>query len=165
MINQLWYKMLDIKYGEIYLSKYIQRQHFLKKIFQIMILIVSASGILGWKYFEDYAWLAFLLICVMQIFLLIKNQLIFSEKEMEYLTQLKMGYTKYNIKLEKLWAEYFRHKKEEDDVLDLFYKFQEKDWQNIEDLDNKINIKKIKKLDRLTKNEIQVYLKKYHNYD
>jgi hypothetical protein len=62
MTNKIWYEMVNIKYGEIYLSKYLGVQRTLKKSFQILTLFVSLSGILSWKYFEEYVWIVFVLI-------------------------------------------------------------------------------------------------------
>jgi len=73
MANKIWYEMVNMKYGEIYLSKYLGVQRTLKKSFQILTLIVSLRGILGWKYFENYVWVAFILIAIVQLLLLIEK--------------------------------------------------------------------------------------------
>ena len=165
MIDKIWYKMLDIKFGEIYLKKYLTLQKSLRKIFQIMILIVSSSGILGWKFFEKYAWVAFLLISIMQVFLLIKNQLVFSEKEMGQLAKLRMLYASYNNKLEKVWSEYYRRKTDEDEALSVFFDYREKDRAEILSLQSKLDIRHVNWLIKQTNNEIEIYLRKYHNYE
>jgi len=67
MTNKIWYEMVNMKYGEIYLSKYIGLQRTLKKSFQILTL-QTLSGILGWKYFERYVWIAFILIALVQFY-------------------------------------------------------------------------------------------------
>src|SRR5690606_35175416 len=95
MANKIWYELVHIKYGETYLGKYIGLQHRLKKSFKIMTLVLSVSGIFGWKYFEDYAWIAFVLIAIMQLLTLVENQLIRSDKEVEDISKLRMRYTKY----------------------------------------------------------------------
>lgn len=88
MTNKIWYELVNMKYGEIYLSKYLGFQRTLKKTFNIMTLLLSVSGIIGWKYFEDYAWIAFALIAVMQVFILIENEIIRSDKEIEEISSL-----------------------------------------------------------------------------
>lgn len=90
MTSKIWYEMTNIKYGEIYLTKYLGLQRTLKKIFQVLTLLVSMSGILGWKYFEDYVWIAFILIATVQLLLLIENQLISSDKEIEDIYNLRI---------------------------------------------------------------------------
>ena len=73
MTNKIWYEMVNIKFGEVYLTKYIGFQRTLKKYFQIMTLIVSLNGILSWKYFEGYVWVAFILIAIVQLLALLQQ--------------------------------------------------------------------------------------------
>lgn len=163
MTNKIWYELVDIKYGETYLSKYIGLQHRLKKAFKIMTLLLSVSGILGWKYFEDYAWIAFGLIAVMQLLTLVENQLIRSDKEVEEISELRMKYIKYFNKLEKLWLQNRRGKKSENETFEQFYKFRKSDWEPIEELDCKLDIKRFSRLLDKADNDTNDYINKYHN--
>ena len=113
----------------------------LKRTFNIITLLLSISGILGWKYFEDYVWIALILISIIQVFTLIENQLIRSDKEIEEISALRMMYTKYYNKLEKLWTNYQNNNITDDEVLNQFYELQEHEWEKIEALDCKLNIK------------------------
>lgn len=155
--------MVDMKYGETYLSEYIGVQHRLKKTFKIMTLILSVSGIFGWKYFENLAWVAFILIAMMQLLTLVENQLIRSDKEVEDISALRMKYTKYFNKLEKLWTEYQNGIKSDKECFQLFYEFRKTDWESIEELDTKLDIKKFKWLMNKADIETKDYIDKYHN--
>ncbi len=162
MANKIWYEMLDIKYGEIYLTKYLGLQRNLKKGFQIMTLVVSLSGILGWKYFENYVWIAFILIMIMQLLLLVENQLIRSDKEIEEISRLRMSYTRYFNKLEKLWTKYYYNRIKKNKALDKYFELRESDWEKIEELDCKLNIKQYKRLIKKSEEEIIIYINKHH---
>ena len=162
MTNKIWYEMVNMKYGEIYLSKYLGRQRNLKKFFQIMTLIVSASGILSWKYFENYAWIAFILIIAMQLLLLVENQLIRSDKEIEEISNLRMLYTKYFNKLEKLWVDFHSERITEDESADKYFSYRNDDWVKIEELDCKLDIKRYKRFMNKTEEETSNYIKRYH---
>ncbi|MFT6205050.1 MAG: hypothetical protein ACI9V1_003463 [Spirosomataceae bacterium] len=163
MTSKIWYELVNIKYGEKYLSKYISLQKRLKKIFQIITLVVSVSGILGWKYFEDYAWIAFLLIAFIQVILLIENQLIRSENEIDDIIELRSLYTKYFNKLEKLWNDSQTERLSESDSLDLYFTFRETDWESIEILDSKLDVKVYSRLKKKTEIETLKYLQTYHH--
>lgn len=165
MTNKVWYELVDTKHGEIYLSKYIARQRSLKKVFQIMTLIVSLSGILGWKYFEDYVWIVFILIGIIQLLLLIENKLIRSDEEIEEISELRMMYTRYFNKIEKLWVRFQYDTVSEEKLIDKFFNFRESDWESIEKLDCKLNIKQYNKLIKQTEIETVNYLNKYHIND
>ena len=161
MTNKIWYKLIDIKYGECYLTKYLALQRNLKRTFKIITLLLSISGILGWKYFEDYVWIALILISIIQVFTLIENQLIRSDKEIEEISALRMMYTKYFNKLEKLWTKYQNNRINDDEALNQFYELQETDWEKIETLDCKLNIKSYQKMRNKTDIDINNYLNKY----
>jgi hypothetical protein len=162
MTNKIWYEMVDMKYGEMYLSNYIGLQHRLKKIFKIMTLILSVSGIFGWKYFETFAWVAFVLIAFMQLLTLIENQLIRSDKEVEEISLLKIRYSKYFNKLERLWIEYQNGTTSDKKALDIFFKLKDSDWIAIEEIAAKINIKKFKRLMNKADIETIDYINKFH---
>lgn len=162
MINKVWYELVDMKYGEIYLTKYLGLQRSLKKTFQILTLIVSLSGILGWKYFESYVWIAFILIAIVQLLLLIENQIIRSDKEIEEISNLRMMYTRYFNKLEILWSKHQLDQLKEKKVLEKYFKLRQSDWEKIEELDCKLNIKRYGKMMQKTEMETNHYLNKYH---
>jgi hypothetical protein len=164
MEHKIWYEMVDIKYGEIYLTKYLGFQRTLKKIFNILTLILSVSGILGWKNFENYAWIAFILIAIMQLFTLIENEIIRSDKEIDDIASLRMMYTKYFNKIEKLWTKYEKGKISEEDSYNDFFILKETDWVSIEELDCKLNIKRYKWLEKKADSETRIYINKFHNY-
>ena len=165
MTNKIWYEMVDKKYGEIYLTKYLSLQRTLKKSFTIFTLIISVSGILGWKYFENYAWIAFILISVMQLFILIENQIIRSETEIEQISELRLLYTKYFNKLEKLWTAFYCNRIDEETAFHDYFELRKTDWEKIEELDSKLNIRRYKYLMNKTEVETNKYLNKFHNYE
>jgi hypothetical protein len=162
MTNKIWYEMVNMKYGEIYLTKYLGLQRNFKKAFQIMTLVVSASGILGWKYFENYAWIAFLLIIAMQLLLLVENQLIRSDKEMEEISKLRILYIKYFVKLEKLWFDFYSERITENESTDKYFRLRNDEWVRIEELDCKLDIKRDKRLMNQTEIETNHYINRYH---
>lgn len=162
MTNKIWYEMVNIKYGEIYLSKYLGVQRTLKKSFQILTLFVSLSGILSWKYFEEYVWIVFVLIAIIQLLLLIENQIIRSDKEIEEISNLRMMYTRYFNKLEMLWTKYQHDQIKDKKAMSDYFELRQSDWENIEELDCKLNIKRYKKLMNKTEIETNHYLNKYH---
>ena len=162
MTNKIWYELTNIKYGEIYLSKYLGLQRTLKKWFKILTLIVSLSGILGWKYFEDYVWIAFILIAIVQLLLLIENQIIRTDKEIDEISNLRMMYTRYFNKLEMLWDKYHSNQIKDKKAMDKYFELRQTIWERIEELDCKLNIKRYKKLMKHTVTETNHYLNKYH---
>lgn len=162
MTDKIWYEMVNMKFGEIYLSKYLSLQQTLKKAFNILTLVLSISGIIGWKYFEDYAWIAFVLIAIMQLFTLIENEIIRSDKEIEEIALFKMEYTKYFNELERLWSNYRLDDVSEKSACDKYFKLKKKYGEKIESIDSKINIRRYKRMMEKSDEEMNQYFNLYH---
>jgi hypothetical protein len=103
------------------------------------------------------------LIAFIQVILLIENQLIRSENEIDDIIELRSLYTKYFNKLEKLWNDSQTERLSESDSLDLYFTFRETDWESIEILDSKLDVKVYSRLKKKTEIETLKYLQTYHH--
>ena len=83
MRDRVWYEMVETKYGEIYLSLYLDLQKDLKRYIKIATLVFSGSGVFGWAFWEPLAWFACIIIVIIQLIALIENQIVRSEAELE----------------------------------------------------------------------------------
>ena len=59
--------MVQVKFGDNYLAHYLSWQHKLKRTFNILILIFSGSGVLGWEIWKPIAWIALVIIGTFQL--------------------------------------------------------------------------------------------------
>lgn len=160
--RNIWYELIDAKFGEIYLDKYVSFNQNLIKSFAVITLLLSISGILSWKFFENYIWLVFVLIAILQLLSLIENSIIRSNKEIEEIINLKNEYAKYHLKLEKVWYAINNNSITEDVASTQFYKLKEKEKTRIDKLDSRLNIKIYKRLKRKTDTETKNYIKKFY---
>ncbi len=162
MYDKIWYEFTHAKYGEEYLSLYISLQYNLKKAFEIIVLVFSTSGVLGWELWKPIAWIALILLSLIQIFSLISTKILRTDKEIEKISKLRQMYVSYFNELEKLWIDL------KDDVIDSnaakkeFYNLRKSIKEPIESLDNEIGIKKWKRLKRKADEETRIYLLTYH---
>jgi hypothetical protein len=101
----------------------------------------------------------------MQLLTLIENQLIRSEKEVEEISNLRMMYTKYFHKLEQLYTEFYFNRITDENATNQFFELRKTDWEKIEELDCKLDIKKFNLLMNKTDIETNQYFNKYHNYE
>ena len=163
MREKIWYEMMQIKFGEKYLAFYISLQYQIKKYFKISTLIFSGSGILGWKLWQPIAWIALILIAIIQILSLIENQIVRSDKEVADIARLREMYLKYFNKLEKLWVDFESQDINDKEASSLFFKYRNEDHQSIEVLDNNLGIKKWKKLEYKADTETRQYFNTYHS--
>jgi hypothetical protein len=163
MREKIWYEMTQIKYGDSYLSLYISLQYQIKKYFKISTLIFSGSGILGWKLWQPIAWIALVLIAVVQLLSLIENQLIRNDEEINKISKLRELYVKYFNKLEKLWVDLEQNKIDEKKASDIFFQNRKIDQEKIESLDNKLKIRKLKTIEKRADLETRQYFNLYKN--
>ncbi|MFV1449648.1 hypothetical protein VBZ51_10895 [Maribacter sp. HS] len=159
MRNKIWYEMIQIKYGEVYLSLYLDFQKDLKRYIKIATLVFSGSGVFGWAFWEPLAWIACIVIAVIQLIALIENQIVRSEAELEEISVLRSMYLRYLTKLEELWYDCENDTMKEKKIKDVFFTLKNTDFVSIEKLDDKLNIKHWKKL----KNKADIRTREYFN--
>jgi len=162
MEEKLWYEFVHVKYGDCYLCHYLSVQKSLRKWVKILTLIFSTSGILGWTVWKQAPIVSCVLVAIVQLFHLVENQVILSEADITKLAELRNMYLKQCNKLEKLWIDYRSSRLSEEKVTDAFFKLRE-GAQKIEALDNKLNVKKRKKLMDRANSETNDYLTQYHS--
>jgi len=162
MRDKIWYEMIHIKYGDSYLAFYLFRQKTIRKWFKILTLVFSTSGVLGWKFWDGFPIIACVLISVLQLFNLVENQIIISEKETEKISDLRNRYITYFNKLEKLWIDFNADRLNEQDASDQFFLHRQV-ASEIEALDNELHIHKIKKLCHKADLETRDYFIQYHS--
>lgn len=151
--------MVQIKYGEIYLSLYLDLQKDLKRYIKIATLIFSGSGVFGWAFWEPLAWIACIIIAIIQLIALIENQIVRSEAELEEISVLRSMYLRYLTKLEELWYDCENVDNKEKEIKTKYFLLRETDFVAIERLDDKLSIKHWRKL----KNKADLRTREYFN--
>ncbi len=162
MKEKLWYEFVHTKYGDCYLCHYLSAQKDLRKWVKILTLIFSTSGILGWTVWKGAPVISCVLVAIVQLFHLVENQIILSESDIAKIAQLRTLYLKQSNKIEKLWIDYNAGRMDEGGVSNAFFKLREEAIK-IEELDNKLNIKKRKRLMAKADKETNNYIKQFHS--
>lgn len=144
--DKIWYELVDAKYGEIYLSHYINRSRNIRRGFKILILIFSAGGVFGWKIWEPVALIACVIIAIVQLLSLIESQIVKSDDELIKIGELRNQYIKYFNRLEKLWTEYESKLFNDDEATSQFFDLRTSIKEKIEKQDNALHIKQIEYL-------------------
>ena len=126
--------MIQIKYGEVYLSLYLDFQKDLKRYIKIATLVFSGSGVFGWAFWEPLAWIACIIIAIIQLISLIENQIVRSDTELEEISLLRSMYLNYLAKLEELWYELDNNIKKEKKIKEEYFSLKNTDFVSIENL-------------------------------
>lgn len=159
--DNVWTDFVHHKFGDEYLIRFISLQKEFRRWFKIITLLLSGGGI--WAAFDDlkqYTIVCCAIIGAIQIISLMEGLIIRSEKDIEEIGNLRIMYYKHWNRIEKLY--HCLDTINAEDCKERFFKLRQK-AKEIEELDNKINVKKYRFL--LEKAEIATnkYLKEYHD--
>lgn len=133
MRERIWYEMVDSKYKIIYLGLFISKQRNRNKYYNIIILIFSTSGVLGWNYMKDLPFISSIIVMIMSIIKLIGTELIPNDNTFKKIEKAIDLYCDHFNKIENLWYELNGESINEDKAQKSFYKImsQEKEISKI----------------------------------
>lgn len=106
MRNRIWAELTQTKHNVEFASLYSERQRLILRIFNIIVLVFSSGGVMGWKLWDNLPLISCTLIAVISIFKLIQPHLIMSEKQLLNLEEIHRFYSEYFNKVEKLWYDF-----------------------------------------------------------
>lgn len=161
MRNKLWYEMAQARHGFEYLALFLDVQKMRKKWFKILIIIFSTGGAMGWKIWEYAPQVACGVIAVVELFQLVENQIILKDEKLEKFSDLRTKYLEYSNHLEKLWLEFETSIKDETTTRDIYYQLRNKEYVEIQKMDNELDIPQIKKLVKKADTMTENYLNKH----
>lgn len=101
----VWKELMNSKFQEAYLTFYLDRQRFWKRTVKIVTIALSFSGILGWKWFETYAWIVILISCILQLLSQTEDLFFRSSDEIHNIKNIVISYRKYLRKMERFWLD------------------------------------------------------------
>ena len=161
--NKIWYDLVHTKFGDEYLCLYLGRQRTIRKWFKILTIIFSASGIFSaFKSAQIPTVISCLFIGLVQIFTSIENFIIHSEEDLDKLSKLRLLYYDRTNKIEELFNSLVTNKISVEESTNEFFNLR-KSAKEIEELDNKLNVRTFKKLEIKANTSTNNYLNTYYN--
>lgn len=161
--TKIWYDIVNIKYGDEYLILYLSRQRTIRKWFKILTILFSASGIFSaFQSAKIPTVISCAVIGLVQLATSIENFIIHSETDIDELSKLRLLYYDRTNKLEELWYSLLSKKITDDIAAESFFDLR-KSAKEIEELDNKLNIRHFKKLLLKADTNTRNYLNTYYN--
>ena len=161
--TKIWYDLVHTKYGDEYLVLYLGRQRTFRKWFKILTIIFSAGGI--FSAFQS-AKIPTIISCaaigIVQLITSIENFIIHSEDDLDSLSKLRLQYYERTNKLEELWNSLTTKKISTEEATTEFFNLR-KSAKEIEELDNKLNVRTFKKLKTIANSNTNNYLNTYYN--
>lgn len=162
MRARIWSEMLQARHNHFCCTKLLAKQRSEIKWFNIIVLVFSAGGAMGWKFWDYFPAASCTIIAIIQIARLVESQILPSEKNIENLEQVISFYFRYNNEMEKLWYDHYNYRLEDKEAQDKFYELKEEE----EEINKKVNkvVKKVsKKICKESDEETRNYLKQNFN--
>ena len=161
--TKIWYDLVHTKYGDEYLVLYLGRQRTFRKWFKILTILFSASGIFSaFQSAKIPTIISCALIGLVQLVTSIENFIIHSEDDLDSLSKLRLQYYDRTNKLEELWNSLATNKMTDEEATTEFFNLR-KSAKEIEELDNKLNVRTFKRLKAIANNNTNNYLNTYYN--
>ena len=161
--TRIWNDMADTKTGEEYLDRYLRRQRTVRACFKIAIYIGAGTGVIG-SFAKQYlsTLLSSIWIGTVQAATHFENNFIRTETQITQLEKLKqMYFTKFK-RLEDLW-----HCYQEGDYDEAKTKLEYRRIRNLDNdidaLDIKLNIPRLRCMAKKAENQMKIYLNRYND--
>ncbi|WP_213279367.1 hypothetical protein [Chryseobacterium indologenes] len=112
MRERIWHELFDAKYKMIYCNLFLAKQRIINKWFNLVILIFSTSGVLGWPLWKDLPFATSIIIAIMSLVKLLGTELIPNDSMFRKSEVAIEKYCDYYNKLENLWYDFERDENE-----------------------------------------------------
>lgn len=121
------------------------------------------AGVFGWKQFEDYVFVVFLIISILQLLTLVGSKFFKSSEELLELLKLKNLYTKYFNSLEEIWVKYNNNHISEEEATKKYYSLKRKAFTEIDNLAVSLNVIGYSFLEKKSNSRAHHYFTYHHN--
>lgn len=164
MRTRIWNEITKLKHNIEYLLVYSRLQGNLARWINILILVFSSTGILGWSIWKEpnLAAIACGLTAAMTLVKMISPFFILSDKETKKLDKYYVQLVNHFDSLEKFWFELEDEPIKENQITTEFYKFVQK-GTDIHDRYSDLNIMHIKSLIKKSDTNTRDYFKNTFN--
>lgn len=160
--TKIWYDLVNSKCGDEYLILYLGKQRSFRRIFKILTILFSASGAaFAFQDIKIPTIISCSLILLVQGATSIENFIIHSEDDLDSLSKLRILYYNRTTKLEELWHSLQEGKVTENEAADEFFELR-RSKAEIEELDNKLNIKKKESILQIAEEKTNQYINTYY---
>lgn len=160
MTNRIWEELSVTVFNNYYLVDFIDRKKKILIRTEVLALIFSIAGIMGWYRYpkEYYIWSVLLILIQLGIFY--RGIFLTKEGEIIVLELVANFYQEQKIELERLWQDFSSEKISEDQAEKKYRAIQVKEADMMKKYNYK-NVKNIVKLNLRAVNRRDEYLKRF----
>lgn len=103
MRDRIWNELTQAKFNSEFATLYAEKQRVYLRRFNVLVLVFSGSGVMGWTFWKDFPLLSCVIIAGISLLRLLQPHLIMNDKQISNLDNISRFYFNYYNKLERLW--------------------------------------------------------------
>lgn len=103
MRDRIWNELTQAKFNSEFATLYAEKQRVYLRRFNVLILVFSGGGVMGWTFWKDFPLASCIIIASVSLIRLLQPHLIMNDKQIGNLDNISKFYFNYYNKLEKLW--------------------------------------------------------------
>lgn len=123
--NRIWSELTQSKHNIEFASIYCDIQRKRIRIFNLVVLIFSSGGVMGWKLWDNLPTIACVIIAAISLIRLAQPQIIMDNKMLKNLDDIHRFYVDYFNQLEALWFNFESEKLKDDEAQTEFYRLKQ----------------------------------------
>ncbi len=127
--DRIWQELKQAHANVLCLQKYSHKIRWANIACSLVLLLISASGVICYKYFEFSPLISSMVFFVVYLFKLGKSIAMQGSGELSQIDGLYGFYSRYMNSMEKLWLENEKGKKNEDEISDEFFALKRKECE------------------------------------
>jgi len=121
MRERIWHEMTRARFNTEFTSLYTYRQRSILRWFNILVLVFSTGGVMGWKVWDSAPTVACVIIAGVSLLRLVQPHLLPTDKMLNHLNDIYEYYAKYYDNIERLWFDFDANRITEEQAMVRFY--------------------------------------------
>ena len=103
MRDRIWNELTQAKFNSEFATLYAEKQRVYLRRFNVLILLFSSGGVMGWTFWKDFPLFSCIIIASVSLLRLLQPHLIMNDKQISNLDNIIRFYFNYYNKIERLW--------------------------------------------------------------
>lgn len=124
MRDRIWNELTQTYHDTEYLRIYAKFQSGINRLYNVLILIFSSAGILGWQITKNFPLVVCIITAGLSLMKLVSPFFLMNSKDQRKLDDYHQALCDYYHRLEKFWFKMEGRKIPDEEVTDRFYKLE-----------------------------------------
>lgn len=163
--NKIWEELRQAKANIICIQRYTDRNRKWSRYFGALIIILASAGTIGGLFKQWVAVAASALVAISTILKSLMPNFIQSEQELTELDRLMDYYSRYFIKVEKIWYELYESNITEKEAIDQMFEIKNDEADKLSTMNKLVRHLSKEEKDKINDEALDYVERVYFNYN